>query len=68
MFYSKIYSSLKLLVLAVFALYITMFNALSVQAASPNENCITVNAGASMEVAPDLAIYAVISLAKVPLQ
>ena len=55
MYYRKIYSSLKLLLLAVFTLYITTFNALSVQAASPNENCITVNAGASMEVAPDLA-------------
>ena len=55
MFNRKIYSSLKLLLLAIFTLYITTFNALSVQAASPNENCITVNAGASMEVAPDLA-------------
>ena len=55
MFNRKIYSSLKLLLLVIFTLYITTFNALSVQAASPNENCITVNAGASMEVAPDLA-------------
>ena len=55
MFNCKIYSSLKLLLLAIFTLYITTFNALSVLAASPNENCITVNAGASMEVAPDLA-------------
>ncbi|MDO5786163.1 MAG: SIMPL domain-containing protein [Phascolarctobacterium sp.] len=55
MFNRKIYSSLKLLLLVIFTLYITTFNALSVQAASPNENCIMVNAGASMEVAPDLA-------------
>ena len=50
MFYSKIYSSLKLLVLTVFTLYITILGTLPVQAASPNENCITVNAGASMGV------------------
>ena len=55
MFYSKIYSSLNLLVLAVFTFYITILGTLPVQAASPNENFITVNAGASMEVAPDLA-------------
>ena len=55
MFYSKIYSSLKLLVLTAFALYITILGTLPVQAASPNENFITVNAGASMEVAPDSA-------------
>ena len=55
MFYSKIYSSLNLLVLAVFTFYITILGTLPVQAAPPNENCITVNAGASMEVAPDLA-------------
>ena len=55
MFYSKIYSSLNLLVLAVFTFYITILGTLPVQAASPNENFITVNAGASMEVAPDSA-------------
>ena len=55
MFYSKIYSSLNLLVLAVFTFYITILGTLPVQAASPNENFITVNAGASMDVAPDLA-------------
>ena len=55
MFYSKIYSHLKLLVLTVFTLYITPFCSLPALATSPNENCITVNAGASMEVAPDLA-------------
>ena len=55
MFNCKIYSSLKLLLLAIFTLYITTLNSLPALAASPNENCITVNAGASMEVAPDLA-------------
>lgn len=55
MYYRKIYSTLKLLILTVFALYITTFCSLPALAASPNENCITVNAGASMEVAPDLA-------------
>ena len=55
MYYRKIYSPLKLLILTVFALYITTFCSLPALAASPNENCITVNAGASMDVAPDLA-------------
>ena len=55
MYYRKIYSPLKLLILTVFALYVTTFYSLPALAASPNENCITVNAGASMEVAPDLA-------------
>ena len=55
MFNRKIYSTLKLLILALFTLYITTFCSLPALAASPNENCITVNAGASMEVAPDLA-------------
>lgn len=55
MYYRKIYSPLKLLILTVFALYITTFCSLPALAASTNENCITVNAGASMEVAPDLA-------------
>ena len=41
--------------MTVFTLYITPFCSLPALAASPNENCITVNAGASMEVAPDLA-------------
>lgn len=55
MYYRKIYSPIKLLILTVFALYVTTFYSLPALAASPNENCITVNAGASMEVAPDLA-------------
>ena len=55
MYYRKIYSHLKLLVLTVFTSYITTFCSLPTLAASPNENCITVNAGASMEVAPNLA-------------
>ena len=55
MYYRKIYSPLKLLILTVFALYVTTFYSLPALAASPNENCITVNAGASMEVAPDFA-------------